>query len=552
MGAALSTKVVDQLFDWHWRINNLYTIKDEAGREVPFRLNWAQQQLWEDMHYCNVIPKARQLGFTTFIQLFMLDACLWRKNIRSGTIAHSLDSVHEIFDEKIRFPYSKLPEGIKNLVVAEQNAVGQLKFSNGSRLIVGTSLRGGTYQYLHISELGYICAHYPEKAEEIRTGALNTVHPGQVIFIESTAKGKLGLFAEVSEQAKKLHDASASLGLMDYKLQFFPWWRHPGYTLDEKPQLGDKLKDYFAGLEKHGIELTEGQKAWYAQKFRTQKAKIKSEYPSTYDEAFEGHEGIYFDCFDRDLHVVKPFKIPGHWVKFRAEDWGTARPFCIHWFTVASETVRTPCGKIIPRGALICYREWYGVATDEAGDAIPNVGIKSTPQRVGKGIVERENEKIDYHVADPGMWQDQGGPSQAEQQSEAITKAAKALGKPGSDAIWRKGHNQRVARDKAKGGWDEFRDRMLGEDIGDGVERPMIYWFGTCIHAIRTIPSLLHDDERPEDLDSNGEDHAADTDRYACMSRPYERPKPTEKKPMTDINSVNLDMLWKEQAQDRF
>jgi len=58
----------------------------------------------------------------------------------------------------------------------------------------------------------------------------------------------------------------------------------------------------------------------------------------------------------------------------------------------------------------------------------------------------------------------------------------------------------------------------------------MIYFFATCIDAIRTLPALQHDAKRPEDLDTEGEDHAADSVRYACAARPWvreaDKPKP--------------------------
>ena len=63
--------------------------------------------------YLNVILKARQLGFTTFIQLFMLDACLFNPNIRAGTIAHTLDDARVIFRDKVKFVYDNLPEDLK-------------------------------------------------------------------------------------------------------------------------------------------------------------------------------------------------------------------------------------------------------------------------------------------------------------------------------------------------------------------------------------------------------------------------------------------------------
>ena len=87
----------------------------------------------------------------------------------------------------------------------------------------------------------------------------------------------------------------------------------------------------------------------------------------------------------------------------------------------------------------------------------------------------------------------------------------------------RKADNRRVARLGAMGGWDQMRSRLVGED-----GRPMIYCFSTCTDSIRTIPALQHDEARPEDLDTNSEDHAADEWRYACMSRPYAAPVPKE------------------------
>jgi hypothetical protein len=69
------------------------------------------------------------------------------------------------------------------------------------------------------------------------------------------------------------------------------------------------------------------------------------------------------------------------------------------------------------------------------------------------------------------------------------------------------------------GGWDQMRGRMIGDD--DGL--PMLVTFSTCVDLIRTLPALQHDADRPEDIDSDMEDHAADEARYACMSRPWIR-----------------------------
>jgi len=58
--------------------------------------------------------------------------------------------------------------------------------------------------------------------------------------------------------------------------------------------------------------------------------------------------------------------------------------------------------------------------------------------------------------------------------------------------------------------------------------------FETCRDFIRTVPALQHDPDRPEDLDTDGEDHAADEARYGCLSRPWV-PKPVEQKKPTEL-----------------
>src|SRR5262245_4916405 len=104
------------LKDPRWRLNNLYWITDKQGNRVLFKMNWAQENLYNEMHHSNVVLKARQLGFTTALQLIMLDAALFNSNIRCGTIAHTLTDAQTIFRDKVKFPYDNLPEGIKAAV----------------------------------------------------------------------------------------------------------------------------------------------------------------------------------------------------------------------------------------------------------------------------------------------------------------------------------------------------------------------------------------------------------------------------------------------------
>ena len=166
-----------------WRLNNLYYIKNKEGIKVLFKFNKEKAKFFENMHYLNVILKARQLGFTTLIQLILLDACIFNDNISSAVIAQTKADAEEFFDNKIKFAWDNIDYSFSNNLTVDNNTAKTLKFGNGSKILVGTSGRSGTFQYLHISELGKICAKYPGKALEIRTGALNTVAAGQHVFI---------------------------------------------------------------------------------------------------------------------------------------------------------------------------------------------------------------------------------------------------------------------------------------------------------------------------------------------------------------------------------
>jgi len=211
-------------------------------------------------------------------------------------------------------------------------------------------------------------------------------------------------------------------------------------------------------------------------------------------------EGAFFDTLSRHRHMVKPFTIPSGWHKFRSADWGSAKPFSVGWWAVATDTITTACGKTIPRGALVRYREWYGCVEGK-----PDTGLKLTAEDVGKGIKERDcGETLGLSVIDPAAFAQDGGPS--------LASRIMAEGIHFSPA-----DNKRVAQRGALGGWDMMRHRINGN--GDG--HPMLFAFETCRDWWRTVPVLQHDDKRPEDLDTNAEDHAADETRYACMSRPW-------------------------------
>ena len=202
-------------------------------------------------------------------------------------------------------------------------------------------------------------------------------------------------------------------------------------------------------------------------------------------EEFVNDERHYHDRYN--THVIQPFLIPREWRVLCAMDWGYTRPFSIGWYTFDRE------------GRMYRINEFYGC------DGTPNVGIRIEPSEVARRMKEIEqrdpnlrDRRITY-VGDPAIWGKQGG---------------KSIGELFED--------ERISFDKAKhdriNGKMQSHNRLAFDD--NGV--PMFYCFSTCKHFIRTVPNLVYDDVKGEDVDTDGEDHIYDEWRYACMEYPIE------------------------------
>ena len=289
-----------KLTDQRWRLNHLYYIVNESGELVPFKLRPVQAHFLENLWYRNVILKSRQLGFTTFLDLWMLDNVLFVPNTQGVIIAHRKDDAASIMEKKVEVPYANLHPAIRERILLEESNKTEMKFSNGSGIKVTTSGRSGNAQILHVSELGYTARHRPDVAKEIVTGSFPAVHQGSFIFVESTADGATGEFHSLCMSSLNAQRERRQLTKAEFKFHFYPWFDDAKNAIDPDEvalvPIPERLTKYFEKLHhEHGIELTDGQKAWYTTQDNLFEDKMKTEHPSTPEEAFENSgEGNYF------------------------------------------------------------------------------------------------------------------------------------------------------------------------------------------------------------------------------------------------------------------
>jgi hypothetical protein len=294
--------------DQKWRLNHLYYIRSKEYGIMRFKMNWAQEYLFDNLHTRNNILKARQLGMSTFTSIYILDSCLHQSDYEAGIVDKTDEDAKEKL-RKIKVAYEFMLSAPKNVgydhvqdpedkrmiavwakkLAERANATitkESAEFGNGSLIVTGTSLRGGTYQFLHLSEFGYVAAHLPRKAEEILSGAVETVPKNGIVVMESTHEGaKSGLNYEIIKSAME-NESKPRLDMLDYRFFFFPWWKQKEYRIESEHPLHPRLDGYFDSLQQQGIKLDALQRRWYLAKERVLGDRMKTEYPSTPEEAF--------------------------------------------------------------------------------------------------------------------------------------------------------------------------------------------------------------------------------------------------------------------------
>lgn len=196
--------------------------------------------------------------------------------------------------------------------------------------------------------------------------------------------------------------------------------------------------------------------------------------------------------FRSDAHVIRPTEIPDYWVRKSGYDWGYAKPSCYLW------TARNP-----DNGRVIVYREFYaaGLTDPQQAESIKNM--------------EQFGERITIRYADPSVFTKRTTDNNPTSTADVFASHGLYL---------TPAQNDRIAGKR--------KVDALFEALPDG--KPGLLIFENCVNLIKTLPSLVYDKTRVEDVDTKGDDHAYDSLRYALsddVSQEAARERPKPKKP---------------------
>lgn len=204
-----------------------------------------------------------------------------------------------------------------------------------------------------------------------------------------------------------------------------------------------------------------------------------------YGDWFSIIGGFYEGAWRRDLHVIRSFRIPGHWTRFRILDWGFKLGGCCTWWAVDEDE------------NLICERE-YNFKLKE--DYVVAARIKEIEEGMGLWSHSLRRSRIPGY-ADHNLWEDRG--SAAESKAEVMAK----LG-----VHWRPVDKASKAKNA-----ERFYKRLT--DHNDGTTLPGIVFFEECQKTAECIPSIPVDENDEEQPGKTPTDHPHDTVLYACAVR---------------------------------
>lgn len=185
--------------------------------------------------------------------------------------------------------------------------------------------------------------------------------------------------------------------------------------------------------------------------------------------------GQYFSEFNRNVHVIEPFEIPGHWKKYRTIDYGLDCLACL-WIAIDEH------------GDYYIYREY----AEE--DKIISVGAAEI-------LSLSDGEDIIYTVAPDDLW--------ARSQESAKSKA---------DIFRENGLTLLKGNRNRETGWLAVKELLT---VKNNDSRLKI--FSNCTEIIECLPALQRDAKRPTDCmtEPHSITHLPDALRYFCLQYVY-------------------------------
>lgn len=312
-----------RLKDREWRMSYLWKIKDKNQSLVKFKKNRAQKDFDSKKHFRNIVLKSRQLGFTTFEAVDMLDQTAFTQNFDSLFIAQDLETAKDIFSNKIELAWNNFV--LKQFYIVNTDSARQLKLNLGttdkpiiSSITVDSSGRSGTYRRVHITEFATVCKKFPDKSKEIISGTIPAIPLDGRVDIESTADGSNGIFYDMFWEAWERGEPTLPT---QFKAHFYNWtWDDAEIEKVTDEQIKGFLisSDYnqFKDYQKQH-NLTDDEITYYYMKWLSLNknwSELKKEYPTTPFEAFASSGNKLFDeNYLSKLVVKQPIKKENEW-----------------------------------------------------------------------------------------------------------------------------------------------------------------------------------------------------------------------------------------------
>jgi len=283
-----------------WIQNSLWIATKKRGAKVLFRYNAVQRKVnqiidrieMEDRPVRLIILKARQMGFSTYIQARLFGATCLSSGVHAFTVGNKKSTTKNLMNMCRRY--------LGNLIFKPQmdeEAKTGLVFAHDSSLTIETARAGdetgrsAMAHMVHLSELAF----YPDP-EAALTAVLQIQGdgPGTWTIVESTANGAGNFFHQLWLDAEE--------GRNDFIPLFFPWFEDPEYRMEIPDGSRSEFEKSLNDEEKellNRFELDLEQLFWrrwaIRNKCRNSIEVFHQEYPSTAEEAFLHSGAPVFD-----------------------------------------------------------------------------------------------------------------------------------------------------------------------------------------------------------------------------------------------------------------